>query len=129
MCHCLVDSQSSYQDARIAFETFLAEVIFFTECLLLSIGKVGHTKAVVGNRESTGNLLRIAIRAEHIRTANHPSSISNNIFLEVLVKVIYTTRKMLALSEHIFLQFCERKTVHKFFNGHSGIPDLFIISI
>ncbi len=56
-------------------------------------------------------------------------SISNNIFLEVLIKVIYTTRKMLALSEHFFRQFCERKTVQKFFNCHSGIPDLFIISI
>ena len=34
----------------------------------------------------------------------------------------------LALSEHIFCKFCERKIVHKFFNCHSGIPDLFIIS-
>ena len=75
------------------------------------------------------NAIGIAIRAEHIRTANHPSSISNDIFQEVLVKVIYTTRKMLAPSEHYFRQFCERKTVQKFFNCHSGIPDLLIISI
>ena len=61
------------------------------------------------------------------RTAHHTLGIGEHVLLEIFVKVIYPTRKMLALCEHIFRQFLEYKSTQKFVVCHTGIPDSFNI--
>ena len=123
MSHFLINSQTSYQNSRIAFQSLFAKVVQLTELLLLTVRQVCNAQTVIGKGKGTSNLLWVFLGAEYIRTAYHASRISKYILLEILVKVANSTRKMLALSEHFFRQFLEYIFAQEFVVCHSGIPD------